>query len=147
MKHTINLVKRNSYYFLFLFEPSLVILLFFTPGSDLKGQTCPGSSFFNYTGGNIDYATSNSNGWCYNGLTAGTAYCFSFTMPNPATTNVEMDWNTTGCAACPVSFYVSFTSSCGATSASCSGCGISSSSCCAIATDGSNDCDWTTYNP
>jgi hypothetical protein len=66
----------------------------------ILGGSCasPDGPMMDYTGGQPTYATANASGWCLSGLTAGQTYCFYFTYPT--NTTLELDWQSSGCAAC-----------------------------------------------
>ncbi len=65
-------------------------------------QTCPGSPFITYPGGDSSWYASHTNGWCYDNLVAGQTYCFSFTMSD----TFEVDININGCSSCPKTMYL-----------------------------------------
>lgn len=77
----------------------------------------PDAEFYDYTGGNITYATANSNGWCYNNLVANQTYCFYYIYSNGF---IEMDWQPNGCGTCGSSYISSSGGGCSSTCCSCS---------------------------
>ena len=96
----------------------LLLLTFFSANCFSQGSCAsPDAQFYSYTGGNITYATANSNGWCYNGLVAGQTYCFYYTYP---TGFIEMDWQPNGCGSCGSSYISSGGGGCSSTCCSCS---------------------------
>src|SRR5439155_19801 len=66
-----------------------------------NAQTCPGSPFITYPGGDSSWSSSHAQGWCYDNLVAGQTYCFSFTMSD----TLEVDINISGCSSCPKTMY------------------------------------------
>lgn len=76
-----------------------------------------------FTGGNVNYATANASGDCYNNLTAGQTYCFSFVYSH----YIEMDWQPNGCAACP-DVYVKYVGGGVSSSVSTGSCSVNASS-------------------
>lgn len=42
----------------------------------------PDGAFFVTTGNPTNYTIANGNGWCYNNLTAGQTYCWTYTLPS-----------------------------------------------------------------
>src|SRR5215216_986637 len=87
-----------------LFACCLALILF-TLSISVKAQTtCPGKSFFSYTGGDWSYTQANNAGFCYKNLEPGKTYCFSYKQP--ANGIIEVDFNINSCQTCLTSTWL-----------------------------------------
>ncbi len=75
----------------------LILFCSFTIYLGAQG-TCasPDGTFTLYDGSFSSYATSNANGWCYNGLNADQTYCWTFRVPSSGSGTIRFIMNNCG---------------------------------------------------
>lgn len=119
----------------------IVLLILFLAGNVSYSQgSCasPDGPFIGFDGSSPNYATANANGWCYNNLTAGQTYCWTYNYPATGLFKVMVIINSS-CGNCDGSFSLTMPSGCsgGCSSVGVIGCGqVQYNTSCAIQQSG-----------